>query len=153
MVELLVVASLLAIVAAVGLPVMSTAIDRNRVWTASELVGAQVRQARLRAISRNTSFRVRFDCPGAGQVRILVVTGDAAIDDAADRCGMTVDLDGGIVGLPQGVTYGVVPTLEVNGRGVFTAGGGLPLTIDVTYGDFVRSLAVSATGQVSFDAF
>ena len=44
-------------------------------WTASELIGSQIRQARLKAISRNKSFRVRFDCPSAGQFRVLVVTG------------------------------------------------------------------------------
>ena len=145
--------ALIGIVAAIGLPVMSSAIERNKVWTGSEAVGAQIRQARLRAISRNTRFRVRFDCPAAGQLRVLVVTGDAGVDDAADRCDQTVDLDGGVIGLPSGVTYGVVPTLEVNGRGVFSAAGGLPLTIDVTYGPYTRSMAVSATGQIAFGAF
>lgn len=145
--------ALIGILAAIGLPVMSSSIERNRVWTGSELVGSQIRQARLKAISRNTRFRVQFDCPAAGQLRVLVVTGDPLVDDAVDRCSQTVNLDTGVVGLPAGVTYGVVPTLEVNGRGIFSAASGLPLTIDVTYGPYTRSMVVSATGQIAFGDF
>ena len=76
LIELMITMALIGILAAIGLPVMSSSIERNRVWTGSELVGSQIRQARLKAISRNQRFRVRFDCPVAGQLRVLVVTGD-----------------------------------------------------------------------------
>ena len=59
---------------------------RNSVWTASEQIGSQIRQARLKAITRNQNFRVAFDCPGVGQYRVLAVQEDPAIDDGPDRC-------------------------------------------------------------------
>jgi len=152
--ELLVTMGLIGIVAAVGLPVMSEAIIRNRVWTGSESIGTQVRQARLLAITHNTRFRVRFNCPAADQVRILVVTGDSTIDDAADRCSQQQTYDSGIVPMPSGVTFGAVPTLEVNGRGVYSAiSGSVPLTIGVSYGASTRSLTVNSTGQITFDTY
>jgi len=153
--ELLVAVALISILAAVGLPVMRESVIRNNVWTASEGIGAQVRQARLRAISRNQSFRVRFDCPAAGQMRVLIVTGDPGIDDDANRCNLYQESDGGIFAMPVGVTYGdAVPTLTVNSRGMYTATGGLPVTVDVGYGGYTfRSMTISATGQISFETY
>ena len=158
--ELLIVMALISILSAIALPVMSESITRNNVWTASEGIGAQVRQARLKAISRNQSFRVRFDCPASGQMRVLVVTGDALIDDAADRCDDYQDSDSGILAMPTGVSYsleggGAMPVLTVNSRGAYAAsGGGMPVTINVGYGGYTfRSMTVSATGQISFETY
>ncbi len=153
--EVLVTLGLIGILAAVGLPVMSEAINRNRVWTGAETIGSQIRQARLMAISRNTTFRIRFDCPAAGQLRILQVTGDALIDEASTRCSDQQALDSGIIPMPEGVSFGTVPTLEVNGRGTFSAASGaLPLTVNVSYGSTrIRALTVSATGQITFGNF
>ena len=121
------------------------------------MIGVQVRQARLKAITRNTSFRVDFDCPAARQMRVLIVTGDAAIDNAADRCAQYLDHDSGIYQLPADVDMtAALPTLQVTGRGQFTApiGGAVPLTINVGYnGRTFRSMTVSATGQISFETY
>lgn len=150
-VELLVVMALMGVLAAVSVPVFIESASRNRVWTGAELIGAQVRQARLKAISRNTTFRVRFDCPAVGQFRVLTVTGDAGVDDAEDRCDTYLEDDSGVLPMPQGVGFGEVPTLEVNGRGLYTSlGGAIPQEITVTYGDHRRILTVSAAGQIAF---
>jgi prepilin-type N-terminal cleavage/methylation domain-containing protein len=152
--ELLVTMGLIGIVAAIGLPVMNDAIIRNRVWTGSETIGTQIRQARLLAITHNTRFRVRFNCPAAGEVRILVVTGNATIDNSTTRCASQQTYDSGVVAMPAGVLFGTVPTLEVNGRGVYSAiSGSVPLTIDVSYGSSTRSLTVNSTGQITFDTY
>lgn len=149
--ELLVVMALMGVLAAVSVPVFIESSSRNRVWTAAELIGAQVRQARLKAISRNTTFRVRFDCPVAGQFRVLTVTGDAGVDDAVDRCDTYLEDDSGVFPMPEGVDFGAVPTLEVNGRGLFTSlGGAIPQQITVAYGNHRRILNVSAAGQIAF---
>ena len=84
--ELLVAMGLIAILSAMAIPTIQESSVRNTVWTATEMIGVQVRQARLKAITRNMSFRVDFDCPAARQMRVLRVTGDAAIDNAANRC-------------------------------------------------------------------
>jgi hypothetical protein len=55
--------------------------------------------------------------------------------------------------MPEAVSFGNVPTLEVSGRGVYSSlGGPIPQTITVTYegGAHTRALTVSRTGQISF---
>lgn len=154
LIELMVVMSLIGILAAVAIPTLAGSTGRNSVWTASETIGAQVRQARLKAISRNKSFRVRFDCPATGQFRVLEVTGDSTIDNATNRCSQTQTYDSGIYSLPQKVTYGTPPLLTVNSRGVFSSSSSIPATITVTYeGYSSRSLSVSATGQINFGTY
>ena len=83
MFELLVTMGLIAVLSAIAIPVLSGSTARNSVWTASETIGTQIRQARLKAISRNRSFRIRFDCPAAQQFRVLEVTGKSTIDTIA----------------------------------------------------------------------
>jgi prepilin-type N-terminal cleavage/methylation domain-containing protein len=153
-IELLVVLGMITILAGVSVPVFIESSARNRVWTGAELIGANIRQARLKAISRNATFRVQFDCPRVGSLRVLAVTGEPLVDEAADRCDtfLLAEGDSGELVMPQGVTFGAaVPTLEVNGRGLFTAiGGAVPQTITITNGSMIRIVRVSAAGQISF---
>jgi len=155
--ELVVVVAMIATLSAIALPVLTESTNRNAVWTASEQIGSQIRQARLKAITRNQNFRVQFDCPAVGQYRILAVQDDPVIDDDPDRCTQSYEFDGGVFVMPNNVSFGAVPTLQVNGRGVYSvvdAGGVLPLTITVQYSDtHARSLTVSLTGQISFEDF
>src|SRR5262245_44834814 len=114
-IELLVILGVIGVIAAMAIPSMTNAFDRNRVFMASEIVAASIRDARLAAISRNMNYRVRFDCPSAGGVRVLVVTGDTTIDNATNRCSTLVDDDGPSTFLPEGITYGTLPLITVNG--------------------------------------
>ncbi|MGE0864557.1 MAG: Tfp pilus assembly protein FimT/FimU [Vicinamibacterales bacterium] len=153
LIEVLIVVALIGIVTAIAVPVFTESNARSRLWTGSEQIGATIRQARLQAISTNTRHRVVFDCPSAGAIRNLVMTGDPAIDDAVNRCDQTLDGDSGTLSLPTGVGFDSdgATSLEVSGRGVFTAtGAAIPLTIDVTHGTATRTLTVSATGQITF---
>jgi prepilin-type N-terminal cleavage/methylation domain-containing protein len=156
LIEMLVGVTIVTIGAAMAIPFIQESTVRNSVWTTTEMIGVQVRQARLKAISRNTSFRIRFDCPAVGQMRVLVVTGDNTIDAAADRCSQYLEYDTGIFQMPPQVTYtSALPVLQVTGRGMYTAiGGAVPLTISVGYGGRTfRSMTVSATGQISFATY
>ena len=153
LIELLIVVAMIGILGAIGLPVLSDSTNRNAVWTSAEQVASQVRQARLKAITRNTSFRVVFNCPANRQYRVLAV--DATINDA-DRCQQTIPHDSGVYQLPSNIDFGAVPTLEVNGGGQYSlpAGGVMPLTINVQYRDtHTRTFTVSITGQITFAAF
>jgi len=164
LIELMIALGIAGVLAAIAVPVFIESASRNEIWTASETIGSQIRQARLRAISRNRSYQVRFDCPSVGQFRILVVPGPddvppAPINDA-DRCGTTVMdadgttvLDGGTFAMPNSVSFGDVDTLTVNSRGIYTSTGDMPQTITVTYGERQRTLTVSITGQITFSDF
>lgn len=151
--ELLVVMALIAIFAAMGIPTLQESTKRNAIWTASETIGTQVRQARLKAISRNRSFRIRFDCPAAGQFRVLEVTGNSAIDTATNRCSLYQTHDSGVYVMPSNVNYGTAPVLTVNSRGVFSSTGSIPATITVTNGTSSRAVEISATGQINFGIY
>lgn len=154
LIEVLVVLSMIGILAAMGLPVLMESSNRNAVWTASEAIASQVRQARLKAITRNTPFRVVFNCPENRQYRVLIV--DGTINDP-DRCVQTLQHDSGVLTMPNNIDFGAVPTLEVNGRGQYSlvgGGGAMPLTINVRYANtHTRTFTVSITGQISFAAF
>lgn len=149
--ELMIALAIAGILTAVAVPVFIESSARNSIWTASETMGSQIRQARLKAISRNMRFQVRFDCPAVGQFRVLAVD-DATIDDPG-RCGVNEEFDSGVFAMPPAVSFGTVNTLEVNGRGIFTSDGVIPQTITVTYGASTRTLTVSATGQITFSTY
>jgi type II secretory pathway pseudopilin PulG len=156
--EAIIVMGMLGALGAMALPVMFDANNRNSVWTASEQIGSQVRQARLMAITRNSSFQVRFNCPAAGQFRLLVV--DANINDG-DRCTQYRSLpggarDSGVMSMPANVTFGNPPGLQVNGRGQYSivGAGALPLTVTVQHSNgHARAMTISITGQISFATF
>lgn len=154
--EILIVIGLIGIVSAISVPVFIESNARSSLWSGAEQIGSTIRSARLKAISQNTNYRIVFNCPSANEVRALIVTGDAGIDDPADlatRCGDTYEGDSGTIELPTGVAYDADDALflEVTGRGIFTASGGpIPLTITVTHGAATRTLTVSGTGQVTF---
>jgi prepilin-type N-terminal cleavage/methylation domain-containing protein len=153
LVEMLVVVGLIGVASAVSIPIFLESNARSSLWTSSERIGSIIRQTRLKAITQNTTYRVVFDCPSAGQLRGLIMTGDAAVDDDDDRCSQTLDGDSEIVDMPLSISYDpeTATALQVTGRGVFTAlGDSIPLTISVNYGSTVRTLTVSATGQITF---
>ena len=145
--------AIIGVVSAISVPVFLESNARNNLWTGAERLGATIRQARLKAISQNATYRVVFDCPAANQVRSLIMTGDPAIDDAPGRCSETRTGDSGVVEMPTSVGFDAdeATGLQVTGRGVFSAlGDSIPLQISVNYGASVRTLTVSATGQITF---
>jgi prepilin-type N-terminal cleavage/methylation domain-containing protein len=153
LIEVLITVGLIGVVTAISVPVFMESNSRSNLWSGAERVGSAIRQARLRAISTNTSFRVAFNCPGPNDLRTLVMTGDPVIDDDAGRCNDTLDGDSAVIELPAGVGFDVDGTtsLQVTGRGVFSANGGaIPLVIAVTHVGSTRTLTVSGTGQITF---
>jgi len=150
LVELAVVLLLIGVLSGIALPVFLSSNQMSALWTNSERIGAIIRQTRLKAITTNTAYELRFDCPAEGELRALVV--DADIADP-NRCNMDKDQDSQIVDMTNGVTFanGTATGLQITGRGVFTAiGDAIPLLITVNYGANVRYLTVSATGQITF---
>jgi len=158
LVELVVVAGMAGIALAISVPLFIQSNALNELWTSSERVGALIRQTRLKAITRNAVFEVRFDCPSSGIARGLIMTGDDTIDNAPGRCSSTSDGDSEVVVMATGVSYdtGDATALRVTGRGNFSAEDedgapvSMPLTIAVGQGGSTRYLTVSITGQITF---
>jgi len=154
MLELIVTCGIIGVAAAVSIPAMWNAADRNKVITNAELLAGQIREARLSAITHNQRFRVVFDCPTPGAFRMLEVTGDASVDDDADRCTTHLTNDGPPMYVGDGVSFGVGDgnpfPFEISPRGQISAiGGTMPQNISVTYESYSRTVAVAATGRVA----
>src|SRR5512138_3799732 len=84
--ELMLTLAVLGTLVAVGLPVMKDLSESIKLNEASRMVERELQAARLQAVSKNRVLRVRLNCPAAGYIRTVEVTGSASIDDAADRC-------------------------------------------------------------------
>ena len=136
LVELMLVVGLIAVLAAATAPSIAAGMRRMTLTTASQQVASTIRTARYQAVGRNTTLRVRFDYPAAGQYQIL---------DGSDA-GV-----GPVKPLLQGATFSAVSgDIEIDSQGRVTAlSGTLPATIELTGPDAdTRTISVSRSGRV-----
>src|SRR5688500_1526087 len=93
-VDMVVVVALVAILAGIAVPAMQTMSNAIVHGQAQQMVKSELQQARLRSVSTNRVLRVRFNCPAAGQFRMVELVGTpstpATLDTAANRCSETV---------------------------------------------------------------
>ncbi len=154
---------------AVAVPSIDGAMRRYRMNTATRTITTEIRAARFTAVAKNRTMRVRFNCPGPGQFRVVEVTGNAAIDNAADRCSETAypypdpnpavlpNADGPVLWINQGAALGAVQDMQISNRGRIQplnncpacAVAAPPASIGITNGYETRTITVSASGMVS----
>jgi prepilin-type N-terminal cleavage/methylation domain-containing protein len=158
MIELLITVALISLMSAMAVPLMSGARRRSAVFAAQRDVASQIRTARLSAVTANKVMEVRFGCPDATRYRVIEITGDATIDADTARCSypwpdfdstVLPNLDGPIVQLPDGVTFGTTQNLSISTRGLITPlTGSTPATIQVTDGSNTFQVTASAAGRI-----
>lgn len=156
--EVLVVVALIATVTGIAVPQMLAAIEHYRVNSAGRQVSAQIRAARLAAVTANRVMLVRFNCPGPSMYRVVEFTGNPVIDNAADRCSAPwpdndpvalPNVDGPPSYLPDTMAFGATQDLRISTTGQFTPlAGGMPALIEVTNGSRVEQITVSTAGRV-----
>ncbi len=174
--ELLATVALFSIVAAIGIPMVLGSLDGMKMGAAARLVHGELQTARLKAVSANRPIRVRFDCPAAGQFRMVELIGTPAVPDARDgaanRCSPTTypypvtnmnaltrpNHDGPVRLLGTGVSFMASQTVEFwpDGTAHANAGGGNPwpaipgtgVIIMVKYKDSYKSITVNGVGKV-----
>ncbi len=174
-VEVLAVLALMAIVAAISVPSLLSSLDNMKIGSAVRAVHDDMQGARLKAVSANRPMRFRFNCPAAGQFRMVELIGTPAIPDArdtaSDRCSQTTypyppadrnaltrpNNDGPIRFLTTGMTFTASQTIEFwpDGTAHANAGGGnpwpavaTPVTISVKYKNTTKSLTVNGVGKI-----
>jgi len=90
LVDVLVTTLLVGIIAGIAVPLMKDFTDRIKLGQAAREVERELQAARLKAVSANQPIRLRFDCPAAGQYRMVELVGTpsvpAAADSATNRC-------------------------------------------------------------------
>ena len=158
LIEILLAVALIGTLTAIAVPQFLTALNQYRTNSASREVSAQIRNARLTAVTTNRTMLVRFNCPGPRQYRVVEFTGVPAIDNAGDRCAAAwpdadpatlPNNDGPPAILPDTVTFGALQDLRISTTGLVTPlTGGMPALIEVTNGVRTRQITVSASGRI-----
>ena len=86
--EVMVVSAITMLTVGVAAPTITSGLRAYSLNTAAQTVASTVRSARFQAVTKNRTFRVRFNCPAANQMRVVEVVNNPAIDNAADRCSL-----------------------------------------------------------------
>jgi Tfp pilus assembly protein FimT len=171
LVELMFVMLGIVAIAGMTIPKFNTFIQSQRARDAARLVERELQTARLKSVSASRALRVRFNCPAAGQFRLLEVTGIASVDNAGNRCDPTAfpspgpidslratpSLDSPVHYLPPSTTV-TGPALNfefspkgsvysVNGAGVTTAVAG-DVVLTVTRTGYSKTVTINALGRV-----
>ena len=178
--ELLVVVAIFAIVSGMAVPALMTSSAQMRLASATRQVERELQQAKMKAVRGDRTIRVRFNCPVAGQYRMVEVLGTfnaPAVDDddarAAQRCSdvnypypdnnpayfAIPNNDGPLQSLPEGVAFSASQTLDFWPNGTVHAGGEFdPLPeaatfrlYDVKKGTtFNRAITVNGLGKITY---
>jgi prepilin-type N-terminal cleavage/methylation domain-containing protein len=133
LVEILMVVGLVAVLAAVTVPLVAGAMDRYYILSAGQQVASTIRAARFQAVARNQTLDVVFDL-AAGEYQVFEDGGVTAVGTAQQ--------------LPRGIGFGgeSATTVEIAPNGRVTTAA----TIRVTNGnvDDDRTITVSTSGRV-----
>jgi prepilin-type N-terminal cleavage/methylation domain-containing protein len=158
LVELLITVALIGIMGAMSVTVLSGSRRRAVLYSAQREIAAQIRTARFSAVTGDRVMRVRFNCPAAGQFRVIEVTGTPSIDTDAARCSYpwpdfdstnAPNSDGPVVQLPDGISFSATQDLEIDTRGRITPmSGSTPATIRVTDGSTTSQVTAATSGRV-----
>jgi len=95
LIELLMVVALVGIVSVIGMPLLGQVSGAIELGEAARQVERELQSARMAAVAANQPVRVMFNCPAAGQYRLVELIGTPAVPAAAD----------GVVGRCSSTTY------------------------------------------------
>ena len=92
LVDMVATIAILGALLAVSVPPLVSMVDGYRLGMATRTVERELQFAKLKAVSAESPMRVRFNCPVAGQVRVVELIGTSAVpnandaDNYTDRC-------------------------------------------------------------------
>jgi hypothetical protein len=178
LIDLIATMGIIATMATIATPQMIDGVDRMRLGMTMRDVERELQFARLKSVSTNRPMRVRFNCPLAGQFRVVELIGTTRVPDAADapanRCDEATypyrptggdssrltrpNNDGPLRRLQLQASFTSFPTLEFwpDGTVHADAGAGTPwpqvaaagVTITVSRKGKTRSVMVNSLGKV-----
>jgi hypothetical protein len=175
-VDVLVTVAVLSIVAAGAIPVFTNMTESLKLSQGLREVEREMQTARLKAVTANRPIRVRFNCPVAGEYRMVELIGTpsvpAGVDASLDRCKESSypmagdgnpltrpNHDGAQKRLHKAVSFGAASTLEFWPDGSVHKDNGsgnpwpvVPTTgtaVTVTKGTVVKSITVNGLGKIT----
>ena len=130
--DMICVVAVFAILAGISVPAFQNVTEGYKLGQTVREVERELQTARLKAVTANRPLRIRFNCPAAGQYRMVELLGSTrlpAADDAdtaaATRCSQatypfpadlnpltTPNHDGPIKRLPDRITFGTAAAIE-----------------------------------------
>jgi Tfp pilus assembly protein FimT len=174
LIEAVVVCAVGMITIGLAAPTLTGALQHYQFNTDVQQLATTIRNARYKAVASNQRLRVRLNCPSQGLMRVVQVTGNSAIDDAADRCDTTsypypgtttaTANDGPVISMGTSIDYPANASslqIDTTGRMVPLTGcpscaaGSPPFTLSVQdeRNQIKRSISVSASGAVTVADF
>jgi Tfp pilus assembly protein FimT len=174
LIEVLITTVVTLAIGAMVVPQISNLMQSQRARTAARAVERELQSARLKAVTASKRIRVKLNCPVAGQLRMVEVTGVAATDNASNRCDevafpfpgprdalrSTPSLDAPLVRLPAGTTIAsTVTTFEFGPRGDAAQVGSTGLvaslasetTVTVTRAGWSSAIRINPIGKIRID--
>ena len=174
LIEVLITTVVIIAIGAMLVPQFSNLMQSQRARTAGRLVERELQSARLKAVTSSKRMRVKLNCPVAGQLRVVEVTGVAATDNASNRCDevafpfpgpndalrSTPSLDAPLVRLPLGTTITTaVTTFEFGSRGDAAQVGSTGVvtilagetTVTVTRAGWTSEIKINPIGKIRID--
>lgn len=175
----MVVIAIMGILSAISIPTLMTLADSIKLRQSAREVERELQSAKQKAVATKRPIRVRFNCPVAGQYRVVELIGSSrtpAPEDAPgslDRCrddrypfpapdsdpATRPNLDGPLKRLQPQVTFGAVRTVEFwsDGTAHWDAGTGVPwpqipvtgTTLTLTKSSKTASITVNGLGKVT----
>src|SRR5688572_23670052 len=175
LVDVLITIGIIGVIGGMSAPALQNLSDGMKLGTALRDVERELQTARLKAVTANRPIRVRFNCPSAGQYRMVELIGTPAapsgLDTAANRCQESVyktpandanpltrpNHDGAVRRLPESVAFGAAATLEFwpDGSVHRQAGAELPwqvvstTSITLAKGTTVKRIDINGLGKVT----
>jgi type II secretory pathway pseudopilin PulG len=166
--DVLAVSTIIMVTVGVAAPTITNAVRSSALNGTVQTVTAVVRNARYASVTKNRTFRIRFNCPGANQMRVIEVVGNPAIDDALNRCDTAAypypdpdpavlpNNDGPVVRIGD-AEFGTQPDIQISPAGRMTpllgcpacATSAPPATLVVRDSHEEKRIVVAASGQVS----
>ena len=96
LIELLVVVAVIGILSAIAVPALRSSSEQMKLANASREVERVLQTARMKSVRADRVIRVRFNCPTAGEYRMVELLGTVKVPDANDadasaatRCNIT----------------------------------------------------------------
>jgi prepilin-type N-terminal cleavage/methylation domain-containing protein len=130
LIELMIVAALVAVMAGIAIPAIAGAMSQYTVISASQQVVSTIRSARVQAVGKNQILKVNFD-PAAGTLQV---------QDAADQP------IGPPTALPVGALFVAADTdVQFDTSGRLVAAIAAPVTVVVGNGDAARNRTITIT--------
>ena len=175
--DMMVTVGVIGVLAGAALPEMSDVAAQLRLSEGQRDVERVLQTARLKAVTAGHPMRVRFNCPAAGEYRMVELIGTPANPDAADssdtRCSTASypypaadndpltrpNNDGPVEYLPDGVTFQTSVTLEfwpdgtvhkqVSSENPWSILDATGADISVTRKSVIRHISVNGLGKIT----